>query len=247
MGRSTIIPSEESSGMPTRPERRRRAFRGYQLRRQPADREDRDRPSRPLRPAGPAPPDRPAAKSDQRQCRAGAADFLCRETVDCWESHHRVELMNRSAHRGFASSKNDKSRRACGTRRRGVRQCVLRQSTRWTRSRGLADSSVRAGRIPTGRTGRPLPCGVCHWPRGRSRGGRITGESRTRPSHLAALASLRDESHVIRVNAHALSRSAACTHERLCGRTVWDSYDPCSRSKIVNPACSKWWSAVNTS
>jgi hypothetical protein len=61
------------------------------------------------------------------------------------------------------------------------------------------------------------------------------------------LASLRDESHVTRANTHALSRSATCAHERLCGRAVLDSYDPCSRSKILNPACSKWWSAVNTS
>ncbi len=55
---------------------------------------------------------------------------------------------------------NDESRRACWTRRRGVWQFVLRQITRRTTSRGLGNSTVRAGRIPTGRTGRPLPCGV---------------------------------------------------------------------------------------
>jgi len=70
LGRS-ILPSEESSRMPPRPERRRRAPRGYQLQRHLADREETDRPSHRRHPAGPPPPRRAAASSDQRPRRAG--------------------------------------------------------------------------------------------------------------------------------------------------------------------------------
>jgi hypothetical protein len=83
--------------------------------------------------------------------------------------------------RGTADRHREESRRACGTRRRGGWQFVLRQFTRRTTHRGLADSTIRVGRSPTGRTDHPLPCGVCHWPRCRLRGGSLALLAREKP------------------------------------------------------------------
>ena len=60
-----------------------------------------------------------------------------------------VELMNRSAHCDVANSKNGESRRACRSRRRGVWQSVLRQSIRWTTSRGRTIRDRICGTLPS--------------------------------------------------------------------------------------------------